>query len=79
MYEIVIANQCSCFKQSNLENNISFVSKDDALLKAVQIRDIMNNEFCGKHEFHLEELKNNFVISFYSSSKTSCCGNGCCN
>lgn len=79
MYKIVVANQCGCFKRSELENNISFLSKDDALLKAVEMKDIMNDEFCHKHEFQVEELENNFVISFYTPQKTSCCGDGYCN
>ncbi|AXX88320.1 hypothetical protein [Malaciobacter marinus] len=79
MHKIVVANQCGCFKRSDLENNISFTSKDDALLKAIQMKEKMNEEFCGKHEFQVEEMQNNFVISFFTPKKSSCCGDGCCS
>lgn len=79
MYKIVVANQCGCFKNSELKNNITFQSKDDALLKAIEMKDHMNNEFCKKHEFEVQEMYNNFVISFYTDARDNCCGNGCCS
>jgi hypothetical protein len=79
MYKIVVANQCGCFKRSALESNISFSSKDDALLKAIEMKDTMNKNFCSKHEFEVEEMFNNFVIKFYTEARDTCCGNGCCD
>ena len=79
MYKIVVANQCGCFKRSELQNNITFNSKDDALLKAIEMKNYMNEEFCNKHEFEVQEMYNNFVISFYSDARDNCCGNGCCS
>lgn len=79
MYKIIVANQCGCFKRSDLENNITFQSKDDALLKAIEMKNHMNEKFCNKHEFEVQEMYNNFVISFYSDARDNCCGNGCCS
>lgn len=79
MYKIVVANQCGCFKKSELQNNLTFPSKDDALLKAIEMKDVMNNEFCKKHEFEVQEMYNNFVITFYTEARDNCCGNGCCS
>ena len=79
MYKIIVSNQCSFFKKSNLENNLKFQSKDEALLKAIEMKNTMNNDFCKKHEFDLQEMYNNFVISFYSDARDNCCGNGCCS
>ena len=79
MYKIIVSNQCACFKRSNLENNLKFQSKDDALLKAIEMKNTMNNDFCKKHEFDLQEMYNNFVISFYSDARDNWCGNGCCS
>ena len=62
MYKIVIANQCACFKKSNLENNLTFESKDEALSKAIEMKNIMNNEFCKKHKFELQEMFNNYHL-----------------
>ena len=33
MFKIIIQDQCGCFKKSDLENNLSFSSKDDAMIK----------------------------------------------
>ncbi len=79
MYKIVVANQCGCFKRSELQNNLTFPSKDDALIKAIEMKDTMNNEFCKKHEFEVQEMYNNFVITFYTEARDNCCGNGCCS
>ncbi|MGA1940491.1 hypothetical protein [Arcobacter sp. YIC-310] len=79
MYKIIVANQCGCFKRSNLQNNLTFQSKDEALLKAIEMKNQMNEEFCKKHEFDVQEMYNNFVISFYSDARDNCCGNGCCS
>lgn len=79
MYKIVIANQCGCLRRSELKNNIEIDSKDDALTKAIEMKNIMNDEFCGKHEFQVQEMDKNFVISFDTEPRSSCCGNGCCS
>ena len=79
MYKIIVSNQCACFKKSNLENNLKFQSKDEALLKAIEMKNTMNNDFCKKHEFDLQEMYKNFVISFHSDARDNCCGNGCCS
>ena len=79
MYKIIVSDKCPCFKKSALENNLKFTSKDEALLKAIEMKNTMNNDFCKKHEFDLQEMYNNFVISFYSDARDNCCGNGCCS
>ncbi len=79
MFKVVVANQCGCFKRSSLQNNLTFDSKDDALLKAIEMRNHMNKKFCKKHEFEVQEVHNNFTISFYTPKRdSSCCGTGCC-
>jgi len=77
MFKIIIEEECGCFKRSDLENGISLDSKDDALMKSLDMKDQMNNEFCGKHEFKVQEVQNNFVIAFNSSTSNGCCGGGC--
>jgi len=77
MYKIIVSNQCACFKKSNLENNLKFQSKDEALLKTLEMRDTMNDDFCGKHEFKVQEVENNFIIAMSDSTSNGCCGGGC--
>lgn len=78
MYKVVVSNQCACFKKSNLQGNLIFQCKDEALLKAIQMKDKMNEEFCSKHEFEVQEMFTSYVISFYNPARDNCCGNGCC-
>lgn len=79
MHKIVISDKCACFKKSNLQTTLSFTSKDEALLKAIEINNHMNENFCNKHQFEVQEMFDNFVISFYDENKQVCCGNGCCD
>lgn len=78
MHKIVIANQCACVKKSDLKNNLTFESKDEALSEALKINEYMNENFCKKHTFEVQEVFNNFMIRFYTQRLDSCCGNGCC-
>lgn len=62
MFKIIVDKECGCFKKSNLQNNIEVASKDEALTKALEMANHMNDEFCGKHTFKVEEADNTFVI-----------------
>ena len=49
------------------------------MLKAIEMKNIMNKTFCRKHDFQIQEMFNNLVIKFYKDEPVnSCCGNGCC-
>lgn len=41
MYKILIQDKCKCFLNSNLNGSFEFDSKDDALFKAIEIKNIM--------------------------------------
>lgn len=77
MHKIIVENDCGCFKRSELENNIIIESKDEALMSGLDIINTMNSDFCGKHNFKLQEVGNDFVISFENSTSNGCCGGGC--
>jgi hypothetical protein len=80
MHQIIIEKECGCFRRSDIENNIQIAQKDEALTKAIEIKNQMNDEFCGKHDFHLSENANNFVIAFAAEKASSrCCGGGHCS
>lgn len=79
MFKVIVQDQCGCFKNSSLQNDLSFSSKDDAMLKAIEMKNVMNTTFCKKHNFQIQEMFNNLVIKFYKDEPVnSCCGNGCC-
>lgn len=81
MHKIIVEKECGCFKRSDLQNNQEIESKDDALIKALRMKDKMNQEFCRKHDFQVVEKENNFIISFAEQRKSEgeCCGTGCCS
>lgn len=54
--------ECGCFLKSNFENNKSYDSRDEALMKANKMADTMNNVFCQKHFFKVLEDGDDFLI-----------------
>jgi len=62
MFKIIVERECGCFKRSHFNNNVEVDSKDDALVKALEMVKIMNEDFCGKHKFKVEEAGDTFVI-----------------
>jgi TATA-box binding protein (TBP) (component of TFIID and TFIIIB) len=78
MYKVVVSNQCSCFKNSKMDGTLHFESKEEAKNKALEMMKKMNEDFCGKHEFDVQEMFTSYVISFYNPARDNCCGNGCC-
>lgn len=78
MFTVNVEKECGCFRRSDLENNVQLESKDEALLLAQNMKNQMNDEFCGKHEFEVAEMGNSFVIKFAAEPQSSgCCGGGC--
>lgn len=62
MFKIIVDKECGCFKRSDFQNNIEVNSKDEALSKSLEMVNHMNDEFCGKHKFKVEEAGDTFVI-----------------
>jgi len=62
MYKIIVDRECGCFKRSDMTNNIEVSSKDEALEKSLEMVNTMNNDFCAKHKFTLEEAGDTFLI-----------------
>jgi len=83
MFTINITKECGCFKKSAYENNMTFESKDDALLQAKLMENHMNQKFCQKHTFWVEEDGNTFRINVAERAREShsggCCGGGHCS
>ena len=82
MYTVNVDKECGCFRRSGFENNETFDSNDNALMKANSMVIHMNDKFCGKHEFSLKEDGNTFQISMEApapSQSSGCCGGGHCS
>lgn len=81
MYTVNVEKECGCFKRSDFTNNMTFESKDDALVQALNMSKDMNQDFCQKHEFSVLESGDTIKISMENRSAASsgCCGGGHCS
>ena len=62
MYTIEIEKECSCFKKSGMENNLTFETREEAHMKAKVLECRMNQEFCFKHFFEAVDYGDKIVI-----------------
>lgn len=62
MYKIIVDRECGCFKRSTFVNNQEIESKDEALEISLEMVETMNENFCSKHKFSLEEAGDTFLI-----------------
>lgn len=62
MYTIEIEHECSCFKKSGIENNMTFERREDAHMKAKVLECKMNQNFCFKHYFEAVDYGEKIVI-----------------
>lgn len=62
MYTIEIEKECSCFKKSGLENNLTFETREDMYNKARVLECRLNQEFCMKHFFEAVDYGDKIVI-----------------
>ena len=62
MYTIEIENECSCFKKSGFENNMTFDTREDMYNKARVLECRMNQEFCMKHFFEAVDYGEKIII-----------------
>ena len=62
MYTIEIEKECSCFKKSGFENNMTFDSREDMINKARVMECRMNQEFCMTHFFEAVDYNDKIII-----------------
>jgi len=62
MYTVRIEHECSCFKKSGFENNLTFETREEALLEAKILECRMSQEFCHTHYFEAEDRGDEIVI-----------------
>lgn len=78
MYTIKFEEECECFKKSGFENNTTELLRSNALMKANQMCNILNNKFGGEGYIVVEE-KRSFIIKKGKKNRPAhCCGDGCC-
>ena len=79
MFKVTVEKECGCFKKSGIENNQTFNNKDDALIKAMNLTQEFNQDFCQKHEFKVVESGDTILIKVDERVKSGCCGGGHCS
>lgn len=62
MSRVIIEKECGCFKRSDYDNHVEYATKEEALIKALEIAKDMNDLFCKKHIFQAVENGNDIVI-----------------
>ncbi len=62
MYKIEMEKECSCFKKSDFENNMTFETREDMINKARVLECLMNQQFCMKHFFEAVDYGEKIVI-----------------
>ena len=62
MYKVTVPQQCGCFRRSGKDAESVFDDKDTALMHATEMADMMNENFCNKHNFNVVEDGNNLVV-----------------
>lgn len=72
-YHVVLEKLCGCAKKRGLEQICSFDSKEEAEEHAHEWADNLNNTFCGKHGFDVEEVGDHFVISVEEGGFVEAC------
>jgi hypothetical protein len=79
MYKVEVANQCGCFKKSEYTAEKSFEDINEAIAYTEALTELMNEEFCGKHNFTpLTVAENHVQIVFGGGHGGGCCGGGHC-
>ena len=61
-HHVVIEKLCSCAKKEGLSQIATYDAKATAFEAAETQLAYMNGNFCGKHEFQLVQVDDNFVI-----------------
>ena len=63
MYKVIIERECGCVRRANMATESNFADKDDALIEAARMAKEMSDDFCGKHNFSVQEAGENFLIA----------------
>lgn len=72
-YHVVLEKLCGCAGKRALEQIRSFDTREEAEEHAHEWADHLNNTFCGKHGFDVEEVGDNYVISVEDGGFAEAC------
>lgn len=62
MITVKMEKQCGCFKRSDMKEEQTFETKEEALQEALAMCEDMNETFCQKHNFSVVEEGDTMLI-----------------
>ena len=62
MYKVKVQSVCACFKKSGFPEIGEYETEEEAKKEADSMLYKMNNDFCHKHEFKVQEKFGDFTI-----------------
>jgi len=62
MFTIEMEKECSCFKKSGHQSELTFESREDMINKARVLECLMNQQFCMKHFFEAVDYGDKIII-----------------
>ncbi len=62
MITVKMEKQCGCFKKSDFQAEQTFTTKEEALKEALAMCEDMNETFCQKHNFTVEDNGDELLI-----------------
>ena len=77
MNTVDIDFECGCFKRSDFVKNKSFDNQQDAYNYTKIATEIMNEDFCTKHQFiGMQTADDNFIIKVVDNPNAGSCSSG---
>lgn len=61
-HHVIMEKLCSCAKKRGISQISSYETKENAQSAAEAQLTFISNNFCGKHNFDITEVNDNFVI-----------------
>lgn len=62
-YHVVVEKMCGCAKRKEMPQIKTFEDQESAKMVARAWAQQLNESFCGKHEFNVIAVDDNFVIA----------------
>jgi hypothetical protein len=62
MYKVTLTKACGCVKKANMPMSKEFEDKEFALKEATEWSNEMNDTFCQKHNFKVQDNGSNEIL-----------------
>ncbi len=62
MAQITMEMECGCFKRSGYDPVQKFATREEAIKRAEDMVEDMNESFCGLHRFSIDDSNDDIII-----------------